>query len=95
MNALLLWAVLAGNGQFSWDWELVRNLPIIAVASAIMGAALWYAMPYLAAYTSSDATLLHRIAGLSALVFGGGIVFFGILMVAGTFRLRQLLRSSG
>ncbi len=95
VNALLLWSVLARNGQFSWDRKLVRNLPMIAIASAIMGAGLWYAMPYLANYTNADATLPHRVAGLAALVVGGGVLFFGILMVTGTFRLRRLLRSSG
>ncbi|MEM7749453.1 MAG: murein biosynthesis integral membrane protein MurJ, partial [Pseudomonadota bacterium] len=95
VNALLLWTVLIRDGQFSWDRKLARNLPIIAIASAIMGAGLWFAMPHLADYTSASAALPERIAGLAALVFGGGIVFFGLLMATGTFRLRQLLRSSG
>ena len=95
VNALLLWLVLARNGQFSWDLKLARNVPMIAIASAIMGAGLWYAMPYLDPYTSSAASLPERIAGLGALVIGGGAIFFGILMATGTFRLRQLVRSSG
>ena len=94
VNAILLWVVLAKNGEFSWDWKLVRNLPIIAVASAVMGLGLWYAIPYLSAYTGASAPLHGRIGGLAALVFGGGAVFFGILMATGTFRLRQLLRNS-
>ncbi len=95
VNAVLLWAVLIRDGQFSWDRKLVRNLPIIAIASAIMGAGLLFAMPHLAGYMAASAALPERIAGLAALVFGGGIVFFGLLMATGTFRLRQLLRSSG
>ncbi|MEM9355773.1 MAG: murein biosynthesis integral membrane protein MurJ [Pseudomonadota bacterium] len=95
VNAVLLWAVLIRDGQFSWDRKLVRNLPIIAIASAVMGAGLWFAMPHLAGYMDASAALPERIAGLAALVFGGGIVFFGLLMATGTFRLRQLLRSSG
>ena len=95
VNAVLLWLVLARNGEFSWDLKLARNVPMIAIASGIMGAGLWYAMPYLDPYTNSAATLPERIAGLGALVFGGGAVFFGILMATGTFRLRQLVRGSG
>lgn len=94
VNAVLLWYVLARDDAFAWDGQLRRNLPIIALASCIMGLVLWQAAGYLQPYTASSAALSERIVGLAVLVGLGATVFFAILMITGTFRLRRLLGGS-
>lgn len=92
-NAMLLWRVLRRDGAFAWDGKLTRNLPMIVLASILMGAVLWLVSDLVAPYTSASAVLFERIVALGALVVSGAAVFFGILTVTGTFRLRQLLRA--
>ena len=90
VNAILLWLALTRRGGFSWDTKLLRNIPIIAVASVLMGLVLWYVMAGLAPMMVATAALGKRVAGLVILVTVGSGVFFGMLMLTGTFRLRQL-----
>ena len=92
-NALLLWRVLSRDGMFRRDRKLTRNLPMIAVASLLMGAVLWFVMGVLAPYTAATGTIFERVAALAALVISGAAVFFGVLAATGTFRLRQLMRA--
>lgn len=42
INAAMLWIKLARNGNFVADRRLVRNLPLIAVASLAMASVLWF-----------------------------------------------------
>ncbi len=90
VNALLLWLVLARQGTFIWDHKLQRNLPVIFLASVLMGAALWSAMPYIQPFMLASAPLFTRIAGLFILVVGSMTVFFSLLALIGQFRFRQL-----
>jgi len=93
LNALMLWSTLARAGDFEWDTRLLRNLPIVIIASLAMGAALWYAMPHLAPFLADGAPLWARIAGLAALVFGGAVVFFAIVTASGVLRLSMIRRA--
>ncbi|MGI9475973.1 MAG: murein biosynthesis integral membrane protein MurJ [Hyphomicrobiaceae bacterium] len=92
LNALLLWWKLARAGDFEFDAQLARNLPIVIMASLAMGAVLWNAMPYLAPSLADSAPLWARIAGLGALVFGGAVVFFAIVTATGVLRLSMIRR---
>lgn len=89
-NALLLWIELARRGDFAIDARLVRNLPIILIASAAMGAVLWYALPWIAPYIASGTVLPVRFAALAGLVAVGCIIFFSLVIATGVLNLRQL-----
>jgi len=93
LNALLLWGMLIRSGDFSWDGRLVRNLPIVLVASLTMGAALWYVMAYLAPHLIYGAPLWERVSALAVLVAGGAAIFFAIVTATGVLRLSMIRRS--
>ncbi len=90
LNALMLWSKLIRLGDFEWDRQLMRNLPIVVGASLAMGAVLWYALPQLTPYLVYGEPLWGRIAALAALVLGGAVVFFGIVVATGVLRLSML-----
>lgn len=89
LNAAFLWAALVRTGEFSADRRLLRNLPLIILASAIMGAVLWFALGALAPYLSASATIYARFTALAGLVGLGGILFFGLIMLTGVLRPSQ------
>ncbi len=91
-NALLLWVSLVRRNQFRSDGRLLRNLPIIALASLAMGGALWLAIPHLLPFVAPDASLLVQAAALGALVGLGLVVFFGLVVVGGALDLKQVRR---
>ncbi|MEQ8823554.1 MAG: murein biosynthesis integral membrane protein MurJ [Filomicrobium sp.] len=89
-NALLLGIALIRRGDFVVDGRLMRNLPIIIIASLAMGASLWFVVPHLAPYVAAEAMLGIRIAALGGLVALGCIIFFAPMMVTGVLNVRQL-----
>lgn len=91
VNALLLWGSLVRRRDFVADARLLRNLPLIALASLAMGVALWLAIPPLAPYMASVSGLPIQAAALAALVGIGLVIFFGLVMAMGVFDLRQLM----
>ncbi|MBU2580412.1 MAG: murein biosynthesis integral membrane protein MurJ [Alphaproteobacteria bacterium] len=95
VNALMLWGALVRSGDFLSDRRLVRNLPLIAMSSAAMGAAIWFAVPPLAPYMASATALPVQAGALAVLVALGGIVFFAIIFATGVFSVRQLARLRG
>lgn len=89
LNTLLLYRTLALRGQFAADDRLRRALPLIVLASLLMGAALWVAADLLVAWLNAPG-LLASSAGLAALV-GCGLVVYGLLtVVLGVVDRRQL-----
>jgi putative peptidoglycan lipid II flippase len=91
VNAALLAWTLWRRGQFHADPDLTRRLPLLALASALMGAGLmvgiWLAGPALA----SPAGLV-RAAAVGALV-GAGLVLYSLFcQLAGVVDFRRLLR---
>jgi putative peptidoglycan lipid II flippase len=92
LNALLLWSALVRSGGFRSDARLLRNLPLVVLASVAMGAAIWYAMPHLAPHLAFGVRLWERLAALSALVAGGAIIFFAIVLATGVLRLSMIRR---
>lgn len=93
LNALLLWGALIRSGEFEWDASLVRNLPIVMLASLGMGAALWYALPHLAPHLVFGVPIWERIAALGLLVVGGATLFFAAVIATGVLRLSMIRRA--
>ncbi len=73
-NAAMLYAILHLRGHYRLTGLVAGRIARIALAAAIMGAALWFLLPY--AGDGFTAGALERIAAVSALVAIGGIVFF-------------------
>ncbi len=92
VNALMLYVNLRRSGAFAWDDRLRRNLPLMILASVLMGVALWIALPELGALTSKVEAFWIQISALAALV-GLGLLVYGIVVVAtGVMSPRQLMR---
>jgi len=94
INAAMLLITLRRHGDFRSDPRLVRNVPLIVLASLAMGAAVYGALIWLAPYLTSQASLMVKFGALSAVV-GIGVAVFAILIIAtGVLSLTQLKRFS-
>lgn len=90
LNAGLLWAALIRHGHFEADARMKRAVPLILVASVVMGLALWLMAQGLGPWLGRDNTVVVRFGALSALVLGGLVVYFAVAHFSGAFRLSQL-----
>lgn len=79
VNTALLFGALCRRGFLVLDTQLRRRLPRIALASLLMGAALWAGAWGLAPWL--DASIWLRITALAILV-GGGLAVFAALALA-------------
>ncbi|HPG88059.1 MAG TPA: murein biosynthesis integral membrane protein MurJ [Hyphomicrobium sp.] len=92
LNALLLWSTLRTQGAFEIDARLQRNLPLIALASAAMAAALYWAAGAFAGYLKSGHGNLADAAALGALVTFGMSVFAAMILATGVMTPAQFKR---
>jgi len=92
LNALLLWSTLRTQGAFEIDARLQRNLPLIALASAAMAAALYWAAGAFAGYLKSGHGALADAAALGALVTFGMSVFAAMILATGVMTPAQFKR---
>ncbi|PLK24345.1 murein biosynthesis integral membrane protein MurJ [Novosphingobium sp. TH158] len=81
LNCLLLYAILHKRGWFHFTAKLGGRIARQLVATAAMGAALWWAMPMLASRYGGP--VIDRVWSLSALVGLGLVVFFGVAWMVG------------
>jgi putative peptidoglycan lipid II flippase len=72
-NCALLYAVLTRRGYYHLTLLVLSRIGRIALASGLMGAVLWYLLPYGAEWYSGS--VLERICSIAALVALGGTVF--------------------
>ncbi|MDO5706492.1 MAG: lipid II flippase MurJ, partial [Paracoccus sp. (in: a-proteobacteria)] len=82
MVAQLWWGTRRMGQAARADARLIRTVPRIVLASALMAAALWF----LRGWTDG----LPRVSGLAILVFGGAAIYFTLAFVTGTYRLADL-----
>ncbi len=74
-NTFLLLFLLRRAGHFELPLRVVSRLARIFLATAIMAAALWFAVPLFGdSYTGGE---IGRVVAVSALCGGGAIIFFG------------------
>ncbi len=95
INAALLWGALSRHRHFAADKRLKRNLPLILLASLVMGAVLIFGGAYLAPWFGSANAIGIRVAALAALVFSGALVFFAMTHATGAARLDSLAAALG
>jgi putative peptidoglycan lipid II flippase len=90
LNAGLLWATLAKRGEFVADARLRRSLPLIMLASLIMGAVLWALAAYLEPWFGASHGVIVRMTALGTLVGAGLAVYAAVILALGAMELRQL-----
>lgn len=89
-NSLLLYLILAWRGQFRLTTRVLGRLARIVLASAAMGAVLWFAVPYGAAYYIAGG--LERIVAVLALLAVGGAVYFTLAALLGVLDRETIAR---
>ena len=95
-NCALLYTILAAKGYYHLTPLVLGRIARIALAASIMGAILWYAMPYGSGWYAGS--LFERIGAVAALVALGACVFFGAalaLKVIDRSTIDQLRRRPG
>lgn len=81
LNCLLLYVMLHKRGWFRFTAKLGSRIARQLLATAAMGAALWWVMPLMAdRYAGS---VLDRVWSLSVLVGLGMVVFFAVAWISG------------
>lgn len=91
VNAGQLGTRLYRRGEFVPDAQLLRRLPLILLAAAGMGAALWFGASALSPFFAGD--LATSIAALGLLIAAGVLVYFSLCQITGAIRLRDLRRA--
>ena len=95
-NCALLYAILVRKGYYHLTGLVIGRIARIALATAIMGAALWFAMPMGADWYIGSA--IERIGAIAALVAFGGVIFLIAAIALGVLNretLGQLRRRQG
>ncbi len=81
LNCLLLYAVLHRRGWFRFTWRLAGRVARQLIATAAMGALLWWLTPQLTVHYSGP--WFGRVWSLSLIVFSGMAVFFATAFAVG------------
>ena len=81
LNCLLLYAMLHKRGWFRFTAKLGGRVARQILASAAMGALLWWLTPLLEPYYSGG--VLDRVWSLALLVAAGGTAFFAVAWATG------------
>ncbi|KAB2916286.1 MAG: murein biosynthesis integral membrane protein MurJ [Hyphomicrobiaceae bacterium] len=92
LNAGLLYRTLVAQGHFVADARLKRVLPLIVLASLVMGGALWYAAAALQPWLTPPQGILVRAGALAVLVGAGLAVYALAALLTGAVEIRQLRR---
>ena len=93
VGAILLGIILSQRRWLRFDREARRRLPLIAMATVIMGAAIYFAQKFLASTWDISGSAPARIGSLVALVALGLTTYGIILHLTKTLRLSELLAS--
>jgi putative peptidoglycan lipid II flippase len=95
-NCALLYTILARKRHFHLTGRVIGRIARIMLAASLMGAVLWYAMPYGSGWYAGS--VFERISAIMALVLLGACVFFGAalaLRIIDRGTLDQLRRRPG
>ena len=90
VNAILLLSVLIWRKHWDYDAGLIRRIPRLIIAAAIMAAALYFSAQYFETYLSRQAGLLVQATTLGLLVIGSMIVYFATVFAIGGASLSAL-----
>ncbi|HWI76709.1 MAG TPA: murein biosynthesis integral membrane protein MurJ [Sphingomicrobium sp.] len=88
INVWMLYRTLRKRGHFEADARLRKRVPRLVLASLLMGAALFWVAPAIEPYLTGS--IIHRGAGLIALVTAGVVVYAIACFLTGAFVLDDL-----
>lgn len=91
MNAGLLGFTLWRTGRLKPDAALLRRLPMLVLASALMGAVIWVLAAVLGDMPTAEAAPV-RIAAVAVLVSAGLVAYAGFAHVTGAVDLKMMKR---
>ena len=80
-NVVLLYALLARHGRFRLTARVAGRIARIVLAALLMGAVLWFAMPYGTGYYAGG--VLERVGAIAALVGLGAVTYFALAALLG------------
>lgn len=92
VNAAMLWGTLRLRGDFVIDPRLARNLPLIGVASALMGVGVFAATTVLDPMLLPQSGPVVQAAALTGVVAIGAVLFAGVIIGTGVMNTAQLRR---
>ncbi len=90
VNAVQLWRGLAARGYYASDARLRRNLPLIFLASAVMGAVLWLLQSVAAPYLDPRLNVAVKVGALVVVISAGILVYSVMIVASGALRLGQI-----
>jgi putative peptidoglycan lipid II flippase len=93
LNAGQLYLGLRRHGHFVADAQMQRSVPLILVASAVMGVFLWLGADWLAPYLVHHQPVWLRFSALMGLVAAAMIVYFGMAEILGVISINKLRRA--
>ncbi len=92
-NATGLFVLLVRRGHWRADATLMRRLPRLVLAAALMGGALWFAWQWVSPWLQRDSGLHEQVLALGALCAGGAAIYFAIAFAIGGADVATLRRS--
>jgi putative peptidoglycan lipid II flippase len=96
LNAGMLYWRLRQQNMLSADQSLKRRLPRLLLSAAIMGIALWFAIPLAEGWFG--ASNIGRISSMLVLIIGSSCLYAGAVLLTGAVSLadlRQQIRRRG
>ena len=90
MNLLLLATTLYMRGHFHLDRKCIKTLPMIAIASLLMGACIYYSATYLSPWPSADNNDILRGGLMFLLVIEGALTYGLFLHYTGALTLSEM-----
>ncbi|WP_105432152.1 murein biosynthesis integral membrane protein MurJ [Neorhizobium sp. T6_25] len=92
-NTILLFTTLVWRGHLTWEWALARRTGLLLVSTAIMSAALIYALRHAGPWLAPDALLIHQAAALSGLLVLAMAVYFACAFLIGGADIGMIRRN--
>ena len=93
INAAMLFGVLAMRGHWGRDRGLIRRVPLLVLAAAIMGGGLYFGADWFRSWLGPSASVVQQIGALGILTMAGMLVYFVLAFATGGASLAQVRRS--
>jgi putative peptidoglycan lipid II flippase len=93
LNAMMLLFTLIRRGHWARDEGLIRRVPRLFVATAIMAVALHFGVEAMAPWLAPQASLLTQASALALLIAGAMIIYFGVAFGIGGADMGMIRRN--
>jgi putative peptidoglycan lipid II flippase len=93
LNAMMLLAALVRRGHWTRDEGLIRRVPRLVVATAIMAVALHFGVKGMASWLTPQSPLLTQASALMILIVAGMAIYFGAAFAIGGAEFGMIRRN--